>query len=186
MAENNSPVRKLLAAQRVLKEAVLDQISDLQIAIRGEKNEVIRNQLKTKQGELVFQFRDLQNEAIAIIAAETDGDIELINKLSADVQTFVYNTKRVAKTIRVITALIVFVGACLGKDPKTIGEAGVALYKAMNEVIAKESGKGDNAAVALAPFPIPKSIAKLVPAFKPKLKATPKPTPKKVAAKAKK
>ncbi|MBM5458848.1 hypothetical protein H8F21_14865 [Pseudomonas sp. P66] len=179
MADKNSSVRKLLAAQYALKETVLDQISDLQLAIREEKDEVTRNQLKKKQGELVFKFRDLQNDAIAIIAAETEGDIDLINRLSEDVKTFVHNTKKVAKTIRVVTALIVFVGACVGKEPKTIKDAGAALYKAMNEVIDKDGGKGNAVEATLVPFAIPKSIAHLVPALKSKAKAATKPAAKK-------
>lgn len=160
MASQKSPVRKLLEAQYVLKEAVLDEISDIQVAIRSEKDSKTVIQLKRKQDTLAVQFRQLQTQSVAIIAAETDGDLLIIQAVSADIQKFIMTTKKVAKTIKVVIALIVFVAAAMAQDPKTIAQAATELYKAINETIDDEAKKGNKAAFIIPKVKIPSIITK--------------------------
>jgi hypothetical protein len=161
MATQLSPVKKLLEAQYALKEAVLDEMADLQVHIRYSTDDAEIKDLKLKQDQLATQFRQLQTQSVVIIATETSGDLEIIKKLSSDVQAFVKATKSVAKTIRVVTALIVFVAATMGQDPQTIGKAAIAVYKAMNESIDAEAEKGLKAAFTIAPIKMPKALLDL-------------------------
>lgn len=177
-------VSELQAAQANLADTCLEQIADINVALRTHPEGNEKDALREKRRQLINEFRQFQEDRIVIIGAKNAQDLETINAVSKDVQEFIRRTKQVAKTIKVVTALIVFIGACMAKNPKTIADAAAALYKAVNEKIAAEAKKGDKAAVVMQPVKPPAHIgALLAPPKKPggKAKTTAKKPPKKAA-----
>ncbi len=163
MAGEKTRIRELLDAQLKLKEAILTEISYINVTLDQPDIKITtQNDLRDRRDQLADQYGTLRIDSVQIIAAETVGDIETINAVSADVQQFIRSIKQVAKAIKITSAFIVFVAACLAKNPKTIADAAVALYKTMNEKIAEESLNGPASALMIAPFQAPKSIKALM------------------------
>ena len=173
-------VTELQEAQSTLADTCLEQISDINVALRTQPEGTEKDSLREKRRQLIEEFRKFQEDRIVIIGAKNAQDLETIKAVSKDVQDFIRHTKKVAKTIKVVTALIVFIGACMAKNPKTIADAAAALYKAINEKIDAEAKKGANAAVVMNPIMPPAHIgALLAPPKKPGTKAKANAAPKK-------
>lgn len=182
MATLNDTLKEALKAQAVLKDAVLDQLAEVQLFLSAEPEAKVYDRLTAKRTELMDQFDALQIQGIALLGVTSEQDLATIQEASKKIKEFVYNTKKVEKTITVITAVIVFVGAALSGKPMAITDAAIALYNTMNKKIEEESAKGENAAVMMTPFSMTgmkaRAMKKVVPA-----KAAAKPAAKTSAAK---
>ncbi|SEE76118.1 hypothetical protein [Pseudomonas kilonensis] len=172
-------VKEMQQAQSNLADTCLEQIADINVALRTQPEGAEKDSLREKRRQLIEEFRQFQEDKIVIIGAKNAEDLETINAVSKDVQEFIRHTKKVIKTIKVVTALIVFIGACMAKNPKTIADAAAALYKAINEKIDAEAKKGANAAVTMNPIKPPAHIESLLVSLKkPSAKAKAKVAPK--------
>lgn len=152
MSTLNEALKETLKAQDVLKDAVLDQLSEVQQCLSEAPKAADRERLIAKRHQLMDKFDALQVQGIVILGVTSQQDLAIIHEASQRIKDFVYNTKKVEKTIGVITAVLVFVGAALTGKPKGISDAAIALYKAMNKKIDEEKDKGDKAAVLMAPL----------------------------------
>ena len=176
-------VTEMQVAQSNLADTCLEQIADINVALRTQPEGTEKDSLREKRRQLIEEFRQFQEDRIVIIGAKNAQDLETINAVSEDVQEFIRHTKKVAKTIKVVTALIVFIGACIAKNPKTIADAAAALYKAINEKIDAEAKKGANAAVVMNPIKPPVHIGALIAIpKKPGAAGKKKPVPKRTKA----
>ncbi|KTC42402.1 hypothetical protein AO265_17480 [Pseudomonas sp. ABAC61] len=87
MAGEKTRIRELLDAQLKLKEAILTEISYINVTLDQPDIKVTtQNDLRDRRDQLADQYGTLRIDSVQIIAAETVGDIETINAVSADVQ----------------------------------------------------------------------------------------------------
>ncbi|MFJ7792617.1 hypothetical protein [Pseudomonas sp. NPDC096950] len=147
MSDGKLGLEEALLAQAQLKEAVLDQFIEIRTFLKNIKNSPIEAELKDRQFKLMQDYMHLQTQGVVLLGASTTQDLEVIKEASQRITDFVYNTKKVEKTIKVITAVVVFIGAAINGSPLGIADAAMTLYDVMNKKIEEEKEKGDEAAV---------------------------------------
>lgn len=157
MSNDNLWFEEALTAQSLLQKAAIDQYAEIGRYIQGNPGSPNEIDLIDMQTLLLEYAMSLQTTSIKILGANTVNDLSTISETSERIKLFTYNTRKVEKTIKIITAAVIFIGAAITGKPLPVIDAAIALNEAMNKSIEEESDKGDEAAVVMAaPFSMEK------------------------------
>jgi len=154
-------VAEQLKAQSLLEVTLREYITQLSIQLRSAVDSKIRDNINAQLAVITPQYYRVLGKDIAIKAARSQEDLDIINKVSTDITSFIYNIAKIEAMVGVATSIIKFVVICLDEkqNPVSIYKAGKEVYDAMNAVIDNEKDKGTAAAILIpAPIAVPMAI----------------------------